>query len=148
MLAGKGHVVSLGSGTAMLYLPRHLLGVEAATSVLDAAGLGRSGYGEDYRPRQDLVAVAQRDFAAGSILTMGGHHHNIDGVGAQVRPASPLADDKPAPFYLIADRKLVRAVKAGDAIRLGDVEIDPASGLLAMRKRQDALFAAEAAASN
>ena len=142
MLAGKGHVVSRSAGTAMLYLPRHLLGVEAATSVLDAAGLGRSGYGEDYRPRQDLVAVAQRDLAAGTVLTMGGHHHSIDGVGAQVRPASPLADDRPAPFYLIADRKLVRAVKAGDAIRLGDVEIDPASGVLAMRKRQDALFAA------
>jgi predicted homoserine dehydrogenase-like protein len=140
MLAGKGHVVSLDAGTAMLYLPRHILGVEAATSVLDAAGLGRSGYGEEYLPRQDLVAVAQRDFAAGAVLTMGGHHHNIDGIAAEVRPAAPLAEDRPAPFYLIADRKLVRDVKAGQAIRLGDVEIAPDSGLLAMRKRQDALF--------
>lgn len=148
MLAGKGHVVSLGTGTAMLYLPRHLLGVEAATSVLDAAGLGRSGYGEDYLPRQDLVAVAQRDFPAGTVLSMGGHHHNIDGVAAEVRPAAPLAEDRPAPFYLVADRKLVRTVKAGDAIRLGDVEIDPASGLLAMRRRQDALFGGPKTAAN
>ena len=143
MLAGKGHVVSRSGKTAMLYLPRHLLGVEVATSVLDAAGLGRSGYGEDYRPRQDLVAVAQADLPAGTVLTMGGHHHSIADVGAEVRPAAPLAEDRPAPFYLAADRRLVRAVKAGEAIRLGDVEIDEASGLLAMRRRQDALFAAE-----
>lgn len=140
MLAGKGHVVSRSGETAALYLPRHLLGVEVATSILDAAGLGRSGYGDDYRPRQDLVAVAQRDLAAGTVLTMGGHHHSIDGVGAEVRPAAALAIERPAPFYLVADRTLVRPVKAGEAIRLGDVAIPEASGLLAMRRRQDALF--------
>lgn len=147
MLAGKGHVVSRSGATAMLYLPRHLLGVEVATSVLDAAGLGRSGYGEDYRPRQDLVAVAQADLAAGTVLTMGGHHHSIQNVGAEVRPAAPLADERPAPFYLVADRRLVRPVRAGEAIRLGDVEIAPSSGLLAMRRRQDALFAADKSAA-
>lgn len=146
MLAGKGHVVSRSSKTAALYLPRHLLGVEVATSILDAAGLGRSGYGDDYRPRQDLIAVAQRDLAAGTILKMGGHHHSIDGVGAEVRSATTLADDRPAPFYLVADRPLVRAVRAGEAIRLGDVEIANESRLLAMRRRQDALFAAETGA--
>lgn len=143
MLAGKGHVVSRSAKTAMMYLPRHLLGVEVATSILDAAGLGRSGYGEDYRPRQDLVAVAGRDLAAGTVLTMGGHHHSIAGVGAEIRPAAALADDRPAPFYLVADHKLVRPVKAGEAIRLGDIAIDQGSGLLAMRGRQDALFAGE-----
>ena len=146
MLAGKGHVVSRSGRAAALYLPRHLLGVEVATSILDAAGLGRSGYGEDYRPRQDLVAVAQRDLAAGTALVMGGHHHSIDGVGAEIRPAAPLAAERPAPFYLVANRTLVRNVRAGDAIRLGDVEIPGDSGLLAMRHRQDALFATEAAA--
>ncbi|WP_306224249.1 flagellar biosynthesis protein FlgA [Bosea beijingensis] len=140
MLAGKGHVVSRSGKTAALYLPRHLLGVEVATSILDAAGLGRSGYGDDYRPRQDLVAVAQRDLAAGTVLTMGGHHHSIENVGAEVRPAMPLAAERPAPFYLVANRTLVRPVQAGEAIRLGDVTIPEDSGLLAMRRRQDALF--------
>lgn len=141
MLAGKGHVVGRSAKTAMIYLPRHLLGVEVATSILDAVGLGRCGYGEDYRPRQDLVAVAQRDLPAGTVLAMGGHHHSIADVGAEVRPAAPLAPERPAPFYLVADRKLVRAVKAGDAICLGDVEITADSDLLAMRHRQDAIFA-------
>lgn len=143
MLAGKGHVVGRSGKTAALYLPRHLLGVEVATSILDAAGLGRSGYGDDYRPRQDLVAVAQRDLAAGTVLAMGGHHHSIDDVGAEVRPAAALAAERPAPFYLVADRTLARAVKAGEAIRLGDIAIPEDSGLLAMRRRQDTLFAAE-----
>jgi predicted homoserine dehydrogenase-like protein len=143
MLAGKGHVVSRSGKTAALYLPRHLLGVEVATSILDAAGLGRSGYGDDYQPRQDLVAVAQRDLAAGTVLKMGGHHHSIDGVSAEVRPAAALAAERPAPFYLVADRSLLRSVKAGEAIRLGDVEIAADSSLLAMRRRQDALFAAD-----
>lgn len=141
MLAGKGHVVGHHGKTAMIYLPRHLLGIEVATSILDAVGLGRSGYGEDYRPRQDLVAVARHDLAAGTVLTMGGHHHSIADVGAEVRPAAALAQDRPAPFYLVADRRLARDVKAGDAIRLGDVEIAADSGLLAMRRRQDAIFA-------
>lgn len=145
MLAGKGHILSRDHKTAMLYLPRHLLGVEVATSILDTAGLGRSGYGDDYRPRQDLVAVAMRDLAAGTVLTMGGHHHSIADVAAEVRPAAALAADRPAPFYLVADRKLVRDVRAGEAIRLGDVEIPSDSLLLATRRRQDALFATDLA---
>jgi predicted homoserine dehydrogenase-like protein len=76
---------------------------------------------------------------------MGGHHHSIADVAAEVRPAAALAEDRPAPFYLVADRRLVRDVKAGEAIRLGDVEIPSDSLLLATRRRQDALFAAELA---
>jgi predicted homoserine dehydrogenase-like protein len=147
MLAEKGHVVSREAGTAMLYLPRHLLGVEAATSVLDAAILGLSGYGADYRPHQDLVAVATRDLPDGTRLTMGGHHHSIDGVGAEMRPAAPLANHRPAPFYLVADRVLTRAVRAGDPIRFGDVAVPDASDLLQARQRQDALFASGTAAA-
>ncbi len=77
----------------MIYLPRHLLGVEAATSVLDLAGLGQSTYPDDYAPRMDLVAVATRDLPAGTRLDAVGHHHTIDGVTAQMRPVSPLAAD-------------------------------------------------------
>lgn len=140
MLAGKGHVVSRDARHAALYLPRHLLGVEVATSLLDAAGLGRSGYGEDYRPRQELVAVPTRDLNAGTTLSMGGHHHSIADVGAEIRPAGPLSAEAPAPFYLVANRNLVRPVAAGEAIRLADVEIPADSDLLAMRRRQDSLF--------
>ncbi len=140
LLADKGHVVASGGHTAALYLPRHLLGLEAATSMLDAAGLGQSGYGTDYRPRQDLVAVAEADLAVGTVLSMGGHHHSITNVGGAMVPAGPLGEGNPAPFYLVADATLVRPVRAGEAIRLGDVALDSASPLLAARMRQDTMF--------
>jgi predicted homoserine dehydrogenase-like protein len=140
MLAAKGHAVSTTGDTAMLYLPRHILGLEAATSILDAAGLGRSGYGDDYRPRVDLVAVATRDLAAGTLMTASGHHHSIDGARAEMRPAMALADQAPAPFYLVADRPLARPVKAGTVVRLGDLAMDEASTLFQLRLQQDQMF--------
>src|SRR5918993_2933841 len=44
MLAQKGHIVSRTGENAMVFLPRHLLGLEAATSILDAAIHQTSGY--------------------------------------------------------------------------------------------------------
>jgi len=140
LLEEKGHIVAAGGHTAALYLPRHLLGLEVATSLLDAAGLGVSGYGADYRPRQDLVAVAERDLPAGTVLSMGGHHHSIADVAGGMVDARPLGEDLPAPFYLVADAKLVRPVRAGDAIRLGDVAVDEASPLFKARLTQDTMF--------
>ncbi|MCU4182555.1 NAD(P)H-dependent oxidoreductase [Bosea sp. BH3] len=140
LLEEKGHVVAAGGHTAALYLPRHLLGLECATSLLDAAGYGVSGYGSDYRPRQDLVAVAERDLPVGTVLSMGGHHHSIADVGGGMVEARPLGEDVPAPFYLVADAKLVRPVRAGDAIRLGDVALDETSPLFQARLKQDAMF--------
>lgn len=141
MLAEKGHAVAADGRSAMIYLPRHLLGVEAATSVLDLAGLGLSGYGDDYRPRLDLVAIASRDLPAGSRLDARGHHHTIDGVTAEIRPARSLAADATAPYYLVANRVLARPVRAGDAVRPSDLVLDEASELLRLRRRQDAAFA-------
>ena len=82
MLAQKGHIVSRTGATAMVFLPRHLLGLEAATSILDAAIHRRSGYGSDYRPRYDLVAVATEDLA--------GRHRSVHGWASPYDlPASP-----------------------------------------------------------
>lgn len=141
VLAEKGHAVAADGSTAMIYLPRHLLGLEAATSVLDMAGLGLSGYGDDYRPRQDLVAVATRDLPAGSRLDAVGHHHTIDGVTAEMRPATPLSAGRTTPYYLVANRTLAYPVRAGAPIRPTDVAIDEASTLHRLRRRQDEAFA-------
>lgn len=143
VLAEKGHVVSLDGASAMIYLPRHLLGIEAATSILDLAGLGVSGYGDDYRPNVDLVAVATRDLSVGDLLTAKGHHHTIDGVGAEMRPMSPISADRTTPYYLVANRKLARPVRAGEAIRLSDLEITPGAALIELRMQQDKFFAGE-----
>jgi predicted homoserine dehydrogenase-like protein len=139
MLQGKGHILSRNGNTAMLYLPRHLLGLEAATSVI-AAALGRSTGGSECRPRLDLIPLATQDLPAGTVLTAKGHHHSIDHVTAELVPAAPLAPDAPVPFYLAANRRLLRTVSKGKAVVLRDLEPDSASTLMELRRRQDRVF--------
>ncbi|UVF17572.1 flagellar biosynthesis protein FlgA [Microvirga terrae] len=140
MLAQKGHIVSRTGANAMVFLPRHLLGLEAATSILDAAVHGMSGYGSDYQPRYDLIAVATENLPAGTALAMGGHHHTISGVTAEFRPAGPLGTSAPAPFYLAADCRLANSVSKGQEIRMSDLEHPEGSALTRLRREQDARF--------
>ncbi|RAI02081.1 flagellar biosynthesis protein FlgA [Acuticoccus sediminis] len=144
LLAHKGHVLSRDGSTALLWLPRHLLGLEAATSVLDAAGHGVSSGAVALTPHTDLAMIADRDFAAGEVLHMGGHHHEVADASARMIPAAPLSAEAPAPFYLVSNRTLVRPVAKGEMFRLADVEIEPGSELLALRKSQDSHFFAAA----
>lgn len=139
LLAGKGHVISRNGTAAMIYLPRHLLGLEAATSVLEAGLKGRSSGAAEPRPRLDLIAIADADIAAGTVLSATGHHHAIANLSSALVPAAPVADGEAAPFYLVANRRLIRDVKAGDPVRLDDVELG-GSLLLALRRDQDAQF--------
>ncbi|MBB6509907.1 putative homoserine dehydrogenase-like protein [Rhizobium soli] len=140
MLAEKGHVVSRKGDVAMLYIPRHLLGVEAATSILEVGLRGVSSGAAEPRPVIDLVAHADADIEAGTVLTASGHHHSIVNVSARMIPAGPLLDDRAVPFYLAANRTLKRAVRAGQPILCGDVELDETSALLELRREQDKAF--------
>lgn len=141
MLRGKGHVVSRNARTAMIYLPRHLLGMEAATSVFEVALKGVSSGAEVLDHHADLIAVADRNFEAGAHLAMGGHHHSIDGVSSRIVPGTRLEAQSPAPFYLAANCSLRQAVKAGQPIRMCDLELDKQSALLQLREEQDQRFA-------
>jgi predicted homoserine dehydrogenase-like protein len=140
MLAQKGHIVSRMGATAMVFLPRHLLGLEATTSILDAAIHQTSGYGSDYQPRYDLITVATEDLPAGAVLSMGGHHHTIAGVTAEFRPAGPLTAAASAPFYLAADCRLTASISKGQEIRMSDLELPETSALMRLRREQDARF--------
>jgi predicted homoserine dehydrogenase-like protein len=144
MLAEKGHVVSRNGATAMLYLPRHVLGLEAATSVLEAALLGVSSGAESPKPHLDLIAVADADLKAGTVMTASGHHHSIENVSSALVPAAPLAPDTPVSFYLAANRTLARDVAKGRPILLADIAVDEGSALLALRRKQDSIFFSEA----
>jgi predicted homoserine dehydrogenase-like protein len=141
MLRGKGHVVSRNGRTAMIYLPRHLLGMEAATSVFEVALKGVSSGAEILEHHADLIAVADRDFEAGAHLTMGGHHHSIEGVSSRIVAGTPLDAQSPAPFYLAANCSLRQAVKAGQPIRMCDLNLDQNSALLKLRQEQDQRYA-------
>jgi len=117
-----------------------LLGLEAATSILDAAVHGRSSGAQQPRPILDLVARATRTLRAGTRLEMGGHHHTMDGTTAELLPAAPLGPGVPVPFYLAANRRLVRDVAAGQPVCFDDIEVDAGSELLALRRSQDTHF--------
>jgi predicted homoserine dehydrogenase-like protein len=88
----------------------------------------------------DLVARATQTVRAGTRLEMGGHHHTMDGTTAELVPAAPLAPGVPVPFYLAANRRLMRDVAAGQPICFDDIEVDAGSELLALRRGQDAAF--------
>lgn len=140
LLKGKGHILSTDGHRAMVYIPRHLLGLEAATSVIDAVALGESSGAQHPQPVLDLIARATKPLRAGATLAMGGHHHLIDGAQAELMRAAPLSDNTPAPFYLIANRMLLRDIATGQTICFGDVSIEDASELLKLRRQQDAAF--------
>lgn len=146
LLAEKGHIVSRDGSTAMVFVPRHLLGLEAATSILAAAIHGVSEGAAEPAHHVDLVARADVDLAAGTLLAMGGHHHSIAGVSAAILPARSLTDDAPVPFYLAANRRLARSVRKGEPILFGDIAFDGPSELRDLRLRQDARFFGDAAA--
>ncbi|KAA0016819.1 flagellar biosynthesis protein FlgA [Salinicola corii] len=147
MLAEKGHLVGRRGDSAMLPLPRHLLGLEAATTLLEMVRCGVPSSVGQPRPHVDLIAVAGTNLSEGTTLTAHGHHHSIDHVSSALVPASPLGDDAPLPYYLAANRVLMRPVRAGEPIRLRDVAIDDSSSLWKLRQDQDALFFADAMTS-
>ncbi|SNY91631.1 Predicted homoserine dehydrogenase, contains C-terminal SAF domain [Cohaesibacter sp. ES.047] len=140
MLADKGHIISRNARTAMLFLPRHLLGLEAATSLLEAGLLDRSSGAMEPKHCFDLVAFADIDLAEGTCLEMGGHHHSINGVSARLVPAGALSGNSPAPFYLASNQRLARAVKAGGYIVMDDLEPFDPTPLTEIRQDQDIRF--------
>jgi predicted homoserine dehydrogenase-like protein len=140
ILREKGHPCSRDGRCAMLYRPSHLLGVEAPISVLLAACLGLPTGGARPRPVCELVGRAVRDLPAGTVLDMGGHHHTIEGVEAELIDAAPLRPGNPAPFYLIANRPLSSPVPAGSLIPIEAVEFAPHSVLADLRRAQDERF--------
>jgi predicted homoserine dehydrogenase-like protein len=54
--------------------------------------------------------------------------------------AAPLSENTPAPFYLIANRQLIRDIAPGQTICSGDVNIEAHSELLKLRRQQDTAF--------
>lgn len=139
MLGEKGHVVARNGRTAMIGLPRHLLGLEAATTVFEAALLNVSSGATHPRPVMDLTAHADVDLAAGTLLVAEGHHHTIAGVSGRMTPAHALVDAAPIPYYLLSGCRLKHDIAAGQMIRCGDVDLDENSEICRLRIAQDAI---------
>jgi predicted homoserine dehydrogenase-like protein len=123
MLANKGHVVSRSGRYACLYLPYHFMGVETPISLLSAVLHGRAS-GSD-RPSQHAILAGRAidTIPVGTVLRMGGHHHDVTGV----KPVLLGRSDAPAgvaPLYLAAHARTARDVQAGELIQLDDITGD------------------------
>ena len=119
-LAQKGHVVSRNGRYACMYLPYHFMGVETPISLLNAVLHGRAS-GSD-RPEQHAVLAGRaiETIPAGTVLRMGGHHHDVSGV----RPVLLTRADAPdgvAPLYLAAHATTARDIAAGELLMLDDI---------------------------
>jgi len=140
VIKDKGMPVSRCGDYGLLHNPVHLLGIEAAASILAAARLGQPTSGRAPQPAWDLLGRATRPFSAGEVLTMGGHHHEIEGIEPLVRPAQAIGPMAPLPFYLASNCTLTRGVAPGE-ILVGDMVADPeASALWRLRREQDRVF--------
>ncbi len=140
LLAEKGHGVSRDRTHALIYQPWHLLGVETATSILSAAVLKQPTGARVVRPRVDLGIRAAVSLKKGQKLSMGGHHHTIEGAEPELIPAAAHQPHHPIPFYLAANNILKTDVPAGTLLTYEMVDLDAASTLWKLKQLQDKTF--------
>jgi len=140
ILGDKGIPVGRDLGYALLYNPQHLLGVEAAVSILSAVLLNQSTGGVEVSHRCDLVARSSRDFAAGETLSITNHHHHeVDGLEPLLMEPAKATGHNPLPYYMAVEQRLTRALPAGSIVSCDMVEHDDTSPLWSLRAEQDSL---------
>jgi predicted homoserine dehydrogenase-like protein len=114
LLQEKGHAVGRTGRYACIYQPFHLMGLESLTSVYSAVLHGRASGSPSQRTHAVMVARATRALRAGETLAMGGHMHEMEGVTARLVPAH--AARGAAPYYLAANKRLLRDVPCGSDV--------------------------------
>jgi predicted homoserine dehydrogenase-like protein len=118
-----------GSGRfAALYRPSHLIGLELGVSVASAALRGEAT-GAPERFAADVVAVAKRDLAAGETLDGEGGFSVYGRLGPRQAEGLPIG--------LAHDVTLRAPVRAGEAVRWQDVEIDHARDDVVARRAME-----------
>ena len=137
LFRGKGIPVSDDGQHVLIYNPTHLLGVEAPLSILVAKRLGMATGSTAPKPVCDVVMRASGDLPAGSPLEPKGHHHEIDGVAAELHDYRPLGSSTPAPYYLAPGARLSTPIGKGELIPLGAIEMPADSALHQLRLEQD-----------
>ncbi|HXP96688.1 MAG TPA: homoserine dehydrogenase [Telmatospirillum sp.] len=121
LLRQKGHVVSRNGKYACLYLPYHIMGLETPISLFSAVLHNRPSGAADQAVHAVMVVRTTRDFMAGEVLKMGGHHHAIEGGEALLLPAGDETRSL-APYYLASNKPLRCNVPAGTIISADMIE--------------------------
>lgn len=120
LLRQKGHVVSKSGKYACIYTPYHIMGVESPLSILLGDLLGIGGH-PDTRQYSVLSGVANHNLEKGTVFSVHGHHHDIDGLDARLLEITPGLEI--APFYLLNGKTLIKDVKKGEPVMLSDVDV-------------------------
>lgn len=121
ILASKGHVVSKNKKYLALFLPYHYMGMEAPMSVLQSYYLNISSY-NSYRYVSTMVCKTEREFKKGEVLSLHSHHRCISDVYVAFEPQRKLEADV-APYYLIAEKRVLRDIPKGTIIRKDMVDL-------------------------
>jgi predicted homoserine dehydrogenase-like protein len=121
LLEDKGHVVGRNGRYACIYQPFHLMGLESLTSVYSAVLHGRASGSPTQRRHAVMVARATRDLRAGETFAMGGHMHEMEGVEARLVPTAQAPGA--APYYLAANKRLLRDVPRGSDVPVAALDL-------------------------
>ena len=140
LFASKGIPVSDDRKNVLVYNPTHLLGAEAAMSVLAAHRMGESTGSSDIRPVCDVAMRASENVEPGIELTDLGLHHRVEGIEPMLLDYTPLVDDAPLPYFLGLGAKLKQSVDAGAIVRCSDVVPPEDPYLWDLRREQDRMF--------
>lgn len=104
---------------AAMYKPFHLIGMELSISILSAALRGEPT-GATREWRGDVAALAKRDLAAGETLDGEGGYTVYGGL----LPAARSARERLLPIGLAHGVRLLRPIRAGQALSMDDVDLD------------------------
>ena len=121
-----------------MYKPYHLIGLELGITVASIGVRGEST-GAPICWHGDVVATAKRDLAAGEVL---------DGEGGftvygKLFPASESIALGGLPLGLAHGVKLIKPVKAGQAVSWSDVAFDASSTAVKLRREMEQVFGAK-----
>ena len=125
---------------AAMYKPYHLIGLELGISVASAALRGEAT-GAPGGWRGDVAAVAKRDLAPGEVLDGEGGYR----VWGRLMPAARSQRMAALPIGLAHGCRVTRPVKAGECVRVADVQLDPGQEIVRVRRDMEARFASPAA---
>ena len=121
LLKSKSHIVSKNGKYACMYYPYHFMGVETPASIVlgDFMNIGTH---PECRQVSVMVGVANRDLTKGEVLSVQGHHHEIDGLDPELIRGTEETDNI-VPFYLLNNVTLCKDVKKGEYITADAVDM-------------------------
>jgi predicted homoserine dehydrogenase-like protein len=131
-----GLVTDASGKYSSMYKPFHLIGLELGISVA-SVGLRNEPTGAPMCWHGDVVATAKRDLATGELLDGEGGYT----VYGKLLPAETSLKLGGLPLGLAHGVKLVKPVKAGQAVRWSDVAYDEHALAVRVRREMETLFA-------